>query len=528
MMNTNTVENNPISYNLLSKEHIGEGVRYQGVARVLTAIAGVISTILIIRTLTRQDFAFYAFVLTLQAYIEEISSLGLPHIIQRYIPELRVQKSAAKIKKCIVLCALIGFGASLLVSGGAIFLIRFFPSSGLQKFSISILLSGCILGMINFIFWIFRLSLVALLHFREMSIIWTLSSLSRLCAISIAFFIGGRLFALIGIEIIIILLTSMVVFLITRRKLFSLTSSNPKSEWPHNFFSRSKKYAFVSYSYDIAGLVLSSWTDLMVVAIFLSPGSLASLAFSTKVTRMFMKFTPGKFLESLITSVFINKYVINPSRDNLQRLFNFVLKVQVYFIAHLILTFWILKDVFVGLFFGQKYLTDSTLVLCVLLAEGANVVIYSSGLATRAIEKPSILLKSKIFAVYNILAYLILIKMFGVYGVVLATGSANWLALIYVYIMICKSADLRLPWKEFLYVAASVLVWSFSLLLFCNLIESNILLATSLGFLGALSLLVWFYLSLHVFNYKEKEFFFNIVRINKYKKLSWLLKLKEV
>jgi len=501
--------------NLLSKEQIGKGVRYLGGARVLTAIAGTFSTILIIRILTKQDFAYYAFVLTLQAYIEEISSLGLPHIIQRYIPELRALNSSIKIKKCITFCALIGFAASLLVSAGAMFLLRYFPPSGLEEFRFGILLSGCALGMISYIFWIFRLSLVALLHFREMSVIWAITSILRLCAISVAFLSGGRLASLIAIEIIIICFTSLVVLWVTQKNLSRVSSNDSLSEWPANFLRRSKKYAIVSYSYDLAGLVLSTWTDLLVVATFLRPSALASLAFSSRVSRLLMKLTPGKVLENLINSVFLNKYVINPSADNLQALYHIVFKVQFYFIAHLVVTFWLLSDVFIYFLFGQKYLTEATLVLCVLLSEVANGLLYPSGLVVRAIEKPTILLQSKVFAIYNILAYAILIKPLGVYGVVLATGSANWLGVVYVLLRISKSAGLRLPWKSIGYTGACVLLWGTSLWLFRMIISSSGLSATQLV-LPILALLgAWGYASFHAFDKQERSFISNMVGIKK-------------
>jgi len=83
--------------------------------------------------------------------------------------------------------------------------------------------------------------------------------------------------------------------------------------------------------------------------------------------------------------------------------------------------------------FDPKYL-DSLYVLWVFAAFTAlNSIQFPLGLVIQAIERPEITLYSKIFAIYNLIADILVIKHFGILGVAIVTSTAILFKNLFLY-----------------------------------------------------------------------------------------------
>ena len=83
--------------------------------------------------------------------------------------------------------------------------------------------------------------------------------------------------------------------------------------------------------------------------------------------------------------------------------------------------------------FGGKYISYSWLLPLTMLFATFNTISTPVTLAAQYAEKAAVILISKIFGIYNIIALLVLIPALGVYGAALASGSASVFKNLYIW-----------------------------------------------------------------------------------------------
>ena len=88
---------------------------------------------------------------------------------------------------------------------------------------------------------------------------------------------------------------------------------------------------------------------------------------------------------------------------------------------------------------------------------------FPIGLVLQSIEKVQILLYSKIFAIYNLVADLLLINSYGVIGIALATGSAVLFKNIFCYLFARKYTGLIADFKGLAIIFINSLLMGFLL-----------------------------------------------------------------
>ena len=79
----------------------------------------------------------------------------------------------------------------------------------------------------------------------------------------------------------------------------------------------------------------------------------------------------------------------------------------------------------VQVIFGGKFIEDSWLLPLIAVFSTLSIIATPATLVAQYKEKAAIILVSKIFVIYNVLALLVLLPIAGLYGVAIATGSAN-------------------------------------------------------------------------------------------------------
>jgi O-antigen/teichoic acid export membrane protein len=83
--------------------------------------------------------------------------------------------------------------------------------------------------------------------------------------------------------------------------------------------------------------------------------------------------------------------------------------------------------------FGGKFVENSWLLPVVVALASINVIDVPVTLVAQYEEKAGIILASKLFGVYNIIAMLMLLPILGIYGAAIATGSAQALKSLFVW-----------------------------------------------------------------------------------------------
>jgi len=156
---------------------------------------------------------------------------------------------------------------------------------------------------------------------------------------------------------------------------------------------------------------------------------------------------PDYVLVDVIRPAFFTRYAGASDTAVLGKMFNLLTKLAAFFFFPFAVGVLVLGDKMTIYVFGAKYLDSLVTLWIVVLFAASNVFMTSTGLVLQSTEKVQVQLYSKIFAVYNLVADLLVVRPFGVVGVALATGSAVLLKNLFCYYYAKKHGSLRVDWK---------------------------------------------------------------------------------
>jgi O-antigen/teichoic acid export membrane protein len=206
---------------------------------------------------------------------------------------------------------------------------------------------------------------------------------------------------------------------------------------------------------DAGAMVLSSKADNFFIAAFLSPVGVGIYSFYSRISQMIGHIQPLRVFDKVIQPVFFA--VPLPEADR---------KIPAYF-SLLINTGLLLQwpalaygvafhSEIVSVVFGGKFGDYSYLMPVILSFAAFNVVSDPLALVAQYEEKPGIMLLSKLSAVYNVVALLVLIPLMGLLGAVLATGSAGVAKNLFIWWHVRR----RARWTNFrVGVSLGLLLW---------------------------------------------------------------------
>ena len=118
----------------------------------------------------------------------------------------------------------------------------------------------------------------------------------------------------------------------------------------------------------------------------------------------------------------------------------------------------VLGEELIKLFFGGKFLEYSHVLVGVYFFSILNAFQMPLGLMAQLKERADIMLYSKVFAVYNLIADIFLIKYFGIWGAVFATGTAVLGKNMFIWCFLRKEASFNGMRGYFL---TSICFWMF-------------------------------------------------------------------
>ena len=251
--------------------------------------------------------------------------------------------------------------------------------------------------------------------------------------------------------------------------------------------------------------------DNFIIVMYLNPVAVGAYAFCNRITKMIGALTPYNYFMSVIKPAFFSvgsefdTKQINQFYQILVK-FNFLYNIAAFC---LILLF---SEELIKIFFGGKFLQFSNVLAVVYLFQVLNSIL-PVGLVAQLLEKADIIFYSKIFAIYNILADIILIKYFEIWGAVIATGTAVLGKNLFIWFFVRKEASFRGMKK---YFSRIILFWfSVSSIVFgVKLCIQNILLVFIIGIIiFTMSFILQFRCNL--FNPYEKEKLIMVSKKNK-------------
>jgi O-antigen/teichoic acid export membrane protein len=418
----------------------------------ISLTVGAFITTYIIRSLTIKEYGIYAVLYSLIGYVSVIGSLGIPAVFQRFVPEALQRKEYSLLKQLVfrglllrILLSAITVSVILLFHGpiGRLLKIEGF----LQYFSIfawGIVLSleaGLLTSVLHSLF-LHKYSVIA-------STLYTL-------------FRGGCVFALLtmGLGIRGVLwaevaawgLWALLQYLAYYFQFARLHTGSEKIGFP---LYRYIRYGGLSSLNDLGGSILGVSTDFFIITAFLGPGAVALYAFADRVIKLFTHCLPHVVLIDVIRPTFFTKYAESGDKQQLADMFNLLVKIGAFCVFPLTAGMLVLGDKMITIVFKSEYLPAKWILWVLMVSNMINIFAYPTGLALQAVEQVQITLYSKIFAVYNLIAELLVIQWGGVMGVVLVTCSAVLFKNLFCYYYAKKYTGVCIDWRSLWTITAN-------------------------------------------------------------------------
>lgn len=199
------------------------------------------------------------------------------------------------------------------------------------------------------------------------------------------------------------------------------------------------RYAIYNNFNDAGVFLLYSTLDNFFIAFYLNTVSVGIYSFYGRLRQLVANALPAKQFENITQPMF---FAIPPDQADrsVPRFFSFLLNMNLLLQWPALAIAVAYHHEIVQLVFSGKFIDYSWLLPLLIGFATINVVADPASLVAQYEEKPLILLLSKMFAAYNILAMFILVPYFGIYGAAIAGGSAQTLKNLFIWWCVRKRA----------------------------------------------------------------------------------------
>ncbi len=414
-------------------------VKHTLIFKTLGQLFAFIATILLVRALSEHEYGVYNLLYAIIGLIGTVASLGIGNTLQRYIPEY-YQKGEFKIAQNLFRLTSI---VRLITDAVILFIILLLW----QELS-------PLLKINEYKNYFMLFTLVIFIH-QQRNIIEIFLSSYFLHKYSKSITLVFSLVKALGYGLIIILEKNLWYIIIADLTAYTITflllllaynKKIPNSTGILNFFSKEEKkrvlrYAFF-YNFNDSGVgLLNSNFDNFIIAIYLDPASVGAYSFCLRIIIQITSLFPLKYLKDVIKPAFFSLGVQADDNKKITFFFQSLVKTNLIFAIPCFFFLLIYNEQIINIFFKGKFIEHSFIMIGILLFS----IINSMPIATVAQfrEKADIILYSKIFALYNLIADIILIKYFGIWGAVIATGSASFFKNAFIWYFVKDAATFK-------------------------------------------------------------------------------------
>lgn len=403
-------------------ERIRQGLMHFLLGKGVTAIAGVLTLVLIVRGLSVGEFAAYS---ALGAFVEIFTALagfGLTHIALRYVPELHAQHRDNALRRLVV--GTVGLRtATLLVAIGVAYvsgqsLVAFFNLEAWLSAFRWFLLAAFVRISFHFVFQI----LEAMLRQRIAQAGFVISGLTKLLLVAVLSVDNSlSLLRLIAIEAVADLLGLVVVVVGLVRCCGETGSGDDGVGWVRGNLRRVTRFGLTGYLQHLAVLLYGSSPNRLVGARYLDAGSMASMGFAQSLIDVFRRYLPAQLLIGLVRPVLLARYAQHGDFGDLVRVTNLVFKVNFVLLGIPIVLVMVCGEPILLLVSGGKYGEAAKWVLLgfliVLVLESFRLLL---DVLVQAVERFGILMYSNLILSASLLIAVPLLPLMGGVAIALA------------------------------------------------------------------------------------------------------------
>jgi O-antigen/teichoic acid export membrane protein len=407
--------------------------------RVASQLATAIAYVVLVRTMSKEDFGIFNLLYAFIPLVGTAASLGLEQTLRRYQPEYLRQNSVRAAAWLVERVARLRFATNLTVL--SIVLLawnlvapRFDLAGNRPEFAMF-----CLLIMLHFQTQILQMTMAAhMLHRYSVGSIAILSY-GKLIGYSFLAFAGILTLrtAIIADTISYAAIYVFLQIMYRRRCIADLPAGTyvPAREERRRLI----RYGLFNNFNDAGTLFLDSRIDNFFIAAFMSSIAVGIYSFYMRLNDMLMNVLPGRLFDNIIQPMF---FAVKPTEADarLPQYFTFLLNANLLLLWPLLTFTTAYHAEIVRVVFGGKYVDHSWLLPIILGFATANCFSTPVALVAQYEEKPHIQLLSKIFAIYNVAAMIVLIPRLGLYGAALAIGSSQIFKNVFVWWFVRRRA----------------------------------------------------------------------------------------
>jgi O-antigen/teichoic acid export membrane protein len=402
--------------------------------RIASQTATVLGYVVLVRAMSKADFGILNLLYAFIPLVGTAASLGLEQTLRRFQPEYLRHGSLVAAAWLVKRITALRFATNLVVLGGVLLAWnRVAPFFDLGPYRTAFEFF-CVLILLHFQTQILQLTMAAhMLHRFSVGSV-ALLSIGKLILYSMLA-LAGALTLRHAIYADTLAYALAYVFLrVMYRRRCSLSAAEAAQSYRPNVQERKRllRYGLFNNFNDAGTLFLDSRIDNFFIAAFMNPIAVGIYSFYMRLNDMALNVLPGRLFDNIIQPMF---FAVKPADagERIPQYFSFLLNTNLIVLWPLAAFAVVYHALIVQVVFGGKFVEASWLLPVILGFAVINAFSTPVALVAQYEEKPHIQLLSKVFAIYNVIALLVLIPRLGLYGAALAIGSAQLLKNLFVW-----------------------------------------------------------------------------------------------
>jgi len=414
--------------------------KYTVIFKILSQITSLLVTVFLVRALSKHDYGIYHLFYSVISLLGMVASFGLANTLQRYIPEYYSRGEFRVANNLYRIASIIRLLSNVVILGLGLLLWEYLAPY---------------LKIAAYKHYFILFTLIILLHMQR-GLLETCLDSYFLQKYTQGFSFVFMFFKAIGYALALIMELNLwfilTIDLIAYSFIFSVLQIIYYKKIPAskghleqiNTTDKKRLFRYAAfYNFNDTGVhILDASFDNFIIVMYLNPVAVGAYAFCQRICNIIRRSIPVNYLLNIIRPAFFS---IGTDRDikQINQFYQSLVKINYLFHIPIFFFIAILAEEIIKLFFGGKFIEYSHVLVAVYFFSILNAFQMPVGLVAQLKERADIILYSKIFAVYNLLADIIMIKYLGIWGAVFATGTAVLGKNIFIWFFVRKEASFK-------------------------------------------------------------------------------------
>ncbi len=439
-------------------------------AQLLTKVLGLGYLVMLTRGLSVSDYGAYNFLIGLLIVFGYLCNFGLAAVLQRFLPEYaEIGRYRQAIKTILFAHAFRAILSALVLAAAVLWFYEWAGRFGMAERKpefIAFAVGAFLLYQIEY----FQTEFNSLFMHGPASVVQVLYTSLKFPVVLALLMLGFGLLGVLSAEAVAYLFGVAMMIYVFIKRLYREYPAKRGVGIPPEDVKRMARYMAFNAMVGPGAILYSNAMDYFVVAAMANTYELGLYALASRTSMILRALMPQNVLQSVIRPVFYQRYyAVEDQNSELNRMFRALVDLITAVLFPIVVIGGIAAGPVFPLLFGTKYSASVPLFLIFLLFSVFTILEFSSDMVLQAIEKVEAHLYAQLFAVYNVVAAILLMPHFGIRGVAFATGSALMCKCIYFYYMANRYTGVTVRWLSILRISlnaalAGIAVFAMNLL----------------------------------------------------------------